>query len=158
MKNLFVCLLILISILFSFACGKSEQTVSGVEISRYIIEFSKENKDCLFNSLSQYLATTGEQESFYIQKGQAKYLDEIENISNVYLLKYQAKEFYVDFILLSNKNNLRTFYLKIAGEREFIDFFVKEMKNRCKIEGMKSIKGTDHDLIKWGEVKSKGEL
>lgn len=155
MKKLLVCLLILISILFFIACGKSAQTVSGVEISRYIIELKKEKMNCLFNSLSQYLTTDEEQESFYARKGQAKYLDEIENISNVYLLKYHEKEFYVDFILLSNKNNLRTFYLKIAGEREFVDFFVKEIKNRCKIEGMDIIEGTDRDLIKWGEVNKK---
>ncbi|MCJ7546569.1 MAG: hypothetical protein MUP30_07065 [Deltaproteobacteria bacterium] len=153
MKKLLVCLLILISILSFIACGKSTQTVSEVEISRYIIELKKEKINCLFNSLFQYLATDEEQESFYTQKGQAKYLDGIENMSNVYLLKYHDKEFYVDFILLSNKNNLRTFYLKIAGEREFVDFFVKEIKNRCRIEGIESIKGTDRDLIKWDEVK-----
>ncbi len=151
MRMIFIGFLLLIGIFFISACNESSKKLSKIEISRYRVELKKTGMDCLFNYLLKYLSSDEEQESYYTQKGQAKYLDEIENLSNVYLLSANKKEFYIDFILLSNKHNLRTFYLKIAGESEFVDPFVKELSNHCKIESIESIEKADKDLIKWSE-------
>ncbi len=143
-------LIVLISTLSIYSCNKSSEKASKIEISRYRIEFKKEKMDCLFNSLFKYLATVQDHDSFYVQKGGTKYLNEIERSHILYSVIYNKKEFYIDFILLSNKLNSGTFYLKIAGEREFVDPFVKEISDRCKIEGIERIEGSDRVLIKWG--------
>lgn len=145
-----ICLLLLICILIILSCNNAPKKISEIKISRYRVELKKTGTDCLFNCLFKYLSPDEDQGSYYTQKGQAKYLDEIKKLSNVYWLSFNKKEFYIDFVLLSNKLNSRTFYLKIAGESEFVGPFVKEISDRCKIEGIERIEGSDRDLIKWG--------
>jgi hypothetical protein len=148
-RVMLICVLLFIDILFIISCNRSPEKISKIRISRYRVELQKTEMDCLFRHLFKYLPDE-EQGSYYNQKGQSKYLDEIDNLSNVYLLIFNKKEFYIDFILLSNKDNPRTFYLKIAGERGFVDPFVKGISDRCKIDRIERIEGSDKDLIKWG--------
>jgi len=125
---------LLFSILFLiiFACNNGDTL--NQKISRYKIELKKERISCLFDNLSKYLATDEERKNYFAQRGAAEYLDKIKRYDQPYTIIYKEKKFYIDLTLLENKDNLRTFYLKIAGESEFVDPFVKEIDSNCKTE------------------------
>jgi hypothetical protein len=127
---------LLFCFLFLITCGCNNQSAIDKEISRYRMELKKEKISCLFDSLNKYLPTAEERKNSFAQRGAAEYLDKIKRYDQPYSIMYKEKKFYIDFTLLANEHNISTFYLKIAGEREFVDPFVKEINSNCKAEGI----------------------
>lgn len=125
---------ILFCLFFALISACSNQNTNEKGISRYRIELKKEKIGCLFYSLNKYLPTAEEQKNSLSQRGAVEYLDRIKRYDQPYSIMYKEKKFYIDFTLFSNEHNNSTFYLKIAGESEFVDPFVKEINSNCKAE------------------------
>jgi hypothetical protein len=128
---------VLICILFSILFACNNRGTYNQEISRYMIELKKEKMSCLFDTLYKYLPADEERKNYFAQRGATEYLDKIKRYDQPYSIVYNKKNFYIDFTLLANKDNSRTFYLNIAGESEFVDSFVKEINTSCKAEKIK---------------------
>ena len=125
---------VLICILFSMLFSCNNRGTSNQAISRYMIELKKEKISCLFDTLNKYLPADKERKNSFAQRGAAEYLDKIKKYDQPYSTVYNEKKFYIDFTLLANKDNSRTFYLNIVGESEFVDPFVKDINTSCKAE------------------------
>lgn len=125
---------VLICILFSILFACNNRGTSNQAISRYMIELKKEKISCLFDTLNKYLPTDEERKNSFAQRGAVEYLDKIKRYDQPYSIVYNKKKFYIDFTLLANKDNSRTFYLNIAGESEFVDPFIIEINRNCKTE------------------------